>query len=252
MADAAATWMAYLPLGGLVVARCAGVFALAPPLGMRQVPPIVRFGAAGAFGVCLTPLVARQGLPAPDATMPYAAAVCSEIAIGAALGFCGAIVFWAALLAGQAIDNALGAAGEDEDGSGPFGTLYALLAVLAFLAIGGQRWLLSALLSSFAAIPPGHALQARSALEALSALPGQALVSALSIALPVLLALVAADMLVSLAARCAPALGGSAVAAPSRWVMAMVAAALAVPMLSGEIARLLTVAGEAAKGLGGH
>jgi type III secretory pathway component EscT len=91
---------------------------------------------------------------------------------------------------------------------------------------------------------------ARSALEALSPLPGQALVSALSIALPVLLALVAADMLVSLAARCAPALGGTAVAAPSRWVMAMVAAALAVPLLSEEIARLLTVAGAAAKGLG--
>jgi flagellar biosynthetic protein FliR len=251
MADAAATWMAYLPVGGLVVARCAGVFALAPPLGMRQVPPIVRLGAAGAFGACLTPLAAGQGLTAPDATVPYAAAVCSEIAIGAALGFCGAIVFWAALLAGQTIDSALGAVTEDDD-TGPFGTLYALLAVLAFLAIGGQRWLLSALLGSFAALPPGHALQTGSALQALSALPGQALVSALSIALPVLLALVAADVLVGLAARCAPALRGTAVAAPSRWVMAVLAAALAAPTVSGEIARLLVVAGEAARGLGGR
>ena len=200
MADSPATWIAYLPLGGLVAARCAGVFALAPPLGMRQVPPIVRLGAAGASGVCLTPLVARQGLLAPNTTLPYAAAVCSEIAIGAALGFCGAVVFWAALLAGQAIDSALGCASEDDDNSGPFGTLYALLAVLAFLAMGGHRWLLSALLGSFAAIPPGHALHPASASAILSALPSQALISASSIALPVLLALVAADVLVSLAA----------------------------------------------------
>ena len=251
MPAAAATWMAYLPLGGLVAARCAGMFALAPPLAMRQVPPIVRLGAAGAFGVCLTPLIARQGLLAPDAAVPYAVAVCSEIAIGAALGFCGAIVFWAALLAGQAIDSALGSPGEGDDSLGPFSTLYSLLAVLAFLALGGHRWLLSALLGSFTAIPPGHALLANSALEALSALPTQALVSALSIALPVLLALVAADVLVSVAARCAPALSGPAVTAPSRWVMALAAAALSVPMLSSEIARLLLVAGEAARGLGG-
>jgi flagellar biosynthesis protein FliR len=250
MPAAAATWIAYLPVGGLVVARCTGVFALAPPLGLRQVPPVVRLGAAGAFGACLTPLVARHGLSAPEATVAYAAAVCSEVAIGAALGFCGAIVFWAALLAGQMIDNALGASSEEEDG-GPFSTLYALLAVLAFFAVGGPRWLLSALLDSFAAIPPGHAMAARSTLETLTPLPGQALVAALSIALPVLLALVAADVLVGLAARCAPALGGATVAAPSRWVMAMVAAALAVPMLSGEIARLMVMAGEAAKGLGG-
>jgi flagellar biosynthetic protein FliR len=200
----------------------------------------VRVSAAVTLGVCLTPVVVRTApvVSASTPGIPYVAQVCSELAVGAAFGFAAATVVWAAMLAGQAIDAALGLQPPDE-GTPPVATLYGLAAAILLLSGSGYRWLLSGILGSFRAIPPGHVPRLSSFTAGFSALPGEALVAAVWIAAPALSAIILGDIAAAVATRCAPALAASGLNAATRWIVAVAAICVSLPLLAVHVPHLI-------------
>lgn len=136
--------------------RILAMFIALPLFNAQLVPGLLRFGAAGAFGLLTVPLVHAQ-LGGADLASPgvWALLVAKEAFIGFVLGFLAAIPFWTFEAVGFLIDNQRGASiastlnpltGND---SSPMGILMNQAFIVFFLVSGGFGLLLGGLYDSF-------------------------------------------------------------------------------------------------------
>jgi flagellar biosynthesis protein FliR len=124
-----------------------------------------------------------------------------ELGIGLVYGLALALPVSALAWGGALIEHARG---EERVHEGPFAQLYAALAAVAFVTLDGHLLALRALAASLRAVPIGVlAAPADPAALALSSaqLVGQAFATATLIALPVLVALAASELLLGVLAR---------------------------------------------------
>ena len=215
----------------LVFARCAGALLLLPPWNWRQIPLTVRLGLAAAVALALTPVLATP--PAALDLAPLVAGLLRELTVGLSLGFLGALVFWGLLLAGQIMEHYAGGGSVslDEEDLGPVAKLYYLLALVIFILIGGQRWLVEQLFRSYAAVPLGAPVASGAISTAIGAAAGQMFTIGLVSAAPVLTALFLADVVLATVARAAPNLAWAPVLPAIRWPVALVALVITLPLL---------------------
>lgn len=148
-----ATVLEALPAWSLIVARCAGVMALAPPAGWRLFPPWLRLGVAAALAAPLL-AISPAVLPATLGPGQWLALLVSELALGLLLGLGLWLVVWGLYSAGHLADLVAGIA-LDEPEEGPLAQLMALLGMALFLLLNGLHWLLALLGESLRALPPG-------------------------------------------------------------------------------------------------
>lgn len=203
----------------LVVLRLAGLSFLAPVFSHRSVPWRVRAVLAFALALVATPLV-EVDHPLPDTVFEFAGLGIIELALGAALGMGVAIVLAAAQMSGALIDQQLGLPldehPEPDAGSAPLSRLLNLLGLAVFLAMGGHLLLVSALLDSFRAVPPGTAGSGVDLTGLLQDLVQQSLLLSVRMAAPVLAAMAAVGIASGILGRAVPQLPVLALAAPVR------------------------------------
>lgn len=190
-----------------------GAMIMAMPLvGTRAVPARVRVMLAGALAIALSPMLP----PVPEWTGFDAATVLSiarELAIGISIGFLLRLLFEAGALAGELIAQGTGLAfAQMSDpmrggSSGVIGQWFYLLFGLLFFTANGHLALISLLMDSYKAVPIGASLPDLDAF--LSVAPTfvlQVFRGALSLALPVVVAMLAINLAFGVLAKAAPAL----------------------------------------------
>ncbi|MGH9412360.1 MAG: flagellar biosynthetic protein FliR [Terriglobales bacterium] len=202
-------WIVYVVPALLIACRMSGLLIAAPFFGETAVPPRVK----AALVIALTALV----LPITSPALPHRSVLdlfgdgLSELVVGVFLGLVAQVVFEGAILAGEVASFQLGLSMETSidpttnASSTVLQTLHRLVVLYIFLEMGVHRWILLALLSSFAKLPLGTSLAALTGQQLLH-FAGNIWVWGLELVMPILIATLLIDVTLAFFAKIAPQL----------------------------------------------
>lgn len=202
-------WIAYVVPALLIACRMSGLLIAAPFFGETAVPARVK----AALVIALTALL----LPITSPLLPHRTVLdlfgdaLSELMIGAFLGLAAQVVFEGAILAGEVASFQLGLSLETSidpttgASSTIMTTFHRLVVLYIFLEMGVHRWILLALLSSFAKLPLGTSLAALTGRQLLH-FAGNLWIWGLELVMPILIATLLIDVTLAFFAKIAPQL----------------------------------------------
>lgn len=226
----------------LVAVRLTSALSAAPVVGSRLVPTPLRIGVALLLAVVLAPVVPVQQVPN---TLPvYVVAVGREALLGLLAGFAVHLVFLVVQFAGGLIgvQMNLSMAGMIDPLSAERDTVLErfmmALATLIFLQVNGLHLFLIGLQGLFVALPLGGMGLPTHGTESLIQIVGAVFVAAVRMAMPMLGALLLADVGLALAARTVPQLNLFAVGIPAKLALGFFSLSLCLPPLTFQLADL--------------
>jgi len=194
----------------LVLARISGMLVIAPLFGTLAMPRHVRAFLAVTISLLVAPVYMNVSLPPVDGIANYAHLMANELAVGLLLGLGVNIMFSGVQVAGQIVSQMSGMSladvfdpGFDESVSA-FTTLFYYLTMAVFVAIGGHRLMMEAILDTFTWAPPGHASLGDTYVEALTGLMTQSFMLGVHAAAPILVALFLSTIVLGLVTRTLP------------------------------------------------
>ncbi|MBI5876862.1 MAG: flagellar biosynthetic protein FliR [Chloroflexi bacterium] len=227
----------YLMVYFLVFVRTLTLYTSMPVVSSRVVPVPAKIGLGLLTAFALLP--DGRALPVVSGELlPYATAIAQEILAGLVLGFGAQLVFVvmenAAALTGT--HTGFGAANAvlhvaDFTGN-PLSQFYFLFAALLFLVVDGHHQLLIGLDASLQAMPVGTFQLGEATTERLLMLLSTTWVAALRISLPVMGALLAADLALALVSRAVPQMNVFYVGAPLKVGLGLIMLAITLPTIA--------------------
>lgn len=155
-----APWMGQAVAVGLASARFAFAFMFVPLFGRDLMPPLVRNSLIVTFGLIMLNAQAAL-LPSDLSALDMLFIFAKEAGAGTVIGFFFATIIWAMGMAGEIIDNKVGATMAQivEPGSGGMAsltsTMLSRLAGVLFVMAGGLTLLVGSVMSSYAIWPLG-------------------------------------------------------------------------------------------------
>lgn len=233
-----------------------GAMLMAMPLvGTRAVPQRVRAVLAGAVAVALSPMLP----PVPEWTGFDAATVLSiarELAIGVSIGFLLRLMFEAGALAGELVAQGTGLAfAQMTDpmrggSSGVIGQWFYLLFGLFFFTTNGHLALISLLMDSYRAAPIGAPLaDINSLITAAPTFAVQVFRAALTLSLPLVVAMLAINLAFGVLARAAPALNPIQLGLPVALLLGLFLLTVMAGEMGPPVQRLFDATFQAADGI---
>ena len=195
----------------LVLTRVSGLVLVAPIFGSRNVPMHVRGFLAVGLSLIVTPLQTPAAVD-PSNLIDLLLLIGREALLGLALGLAVLILFTGLQLTGQVIGQISGMSLADvfdpsyEADVSIFSQLLDVIAIAAFLAIGGHRQVLEALLDTFQARPPGVGEFPLGVAATLAELLGESFAIGVRAAAPVMVALLMSVLILGLISRTLPQL----------------------------------------------
>lgn len=199
--------------------RLSAFISAAPILGNRLVSPRIRLGVALLLTVIVAPVL--PALPQIDpVSVPGLLVGVQQVLIGAALGFALRLVFAVLEIGGQLIAQMMGLGFavlvDPQNGMDVpvVSRLYIILATLVFLALDGHLAVLAVIVDSFVTLPIGIKELGQNGLWSLVNHGVWLFSSALSMALPAIVALFIVNLAFGVMARAAPQLNIFAVGFP--------------------------------------
>lgn len=199
--------------------RITAFFLAAPIFGTRIVSMRVRLVLGISISVLVSPLL--PDLPRVDAlSLSVMIMVIQQLVIGLAIAFIFQVVFQLFVLAGQfvAMKMGLGFAQMNDPSNGVSVTIisqfYLLTITLLFLSVDGHLLLIEFIVSTFAVLPISEQGFSASQFNDIVALGGWMFAGALSIALPLLTALLIVNIAFGIISRAAPQINIFAVGFP--------------------------------------
>lgn len=218
----------------LVLTRVSGLVMTAPIFGSRSVPFRVRGLLAVALAMIVTSLYLGHEVPLPGNIIEMTLMLAREGVLGLLLGMSVQILFSGLQLTGQIIGQMSGMSLADVfdptfNQSVPvFAQLLETMALSFFIAIGGHRLLIRALLETFRWRPPGvHDLPA-GIVAALTDVIHQSFLMGIRAGAPVMVALLMAILVLGLISRTLPQLNVIAVGFSLNAMVMMVTLALSL------------------------
>jgi flagellar biosynthetic protein FliR len=224
----------------LVAVRTSTLLLAAPLLGMRLIPPLAKLGLGLLIALLLTPLLAPVGVATARPFSLFLLGVAQEVLTGLLLAFAVTLIFAAVQFASAMLGLQFGFSlanvvdptfGGQETVIGQF---YALLLGVVFFAVNGHHFMFAGLARSFDATPPAGLLVASGnsavILEALVVRSAALFGSALRIAMPIMGALLLADVAMAVIARSAPQMNVYFVGLPLKILIGLVGILLALPL----------------------
>jgi flagellar biosynthetic protein FliR len=223
--------------------RMLALMLTAPLFAERALPVRVKIGLGMMFAFLVAPT-----LPPGPAVHPVSLGgvivLAQELLIGAALGFSMRIVFAAVEMAGElaGLQMGLGYATlfdpQRADLIPVLGRVLGLLAVLAFLAMDGHLRLVGTLADTFRILPVAGPGLGAGGLLTLVRWGGELFAAGTLLALPVVGALLVANIALGILTRAAPQLNLFAVGFPLTLGAGLVIMAVALPLLAPRLVRL--------------
>jgi flagellar biosynthetic protein FliR len=227
---------------GLPLVRILGLFASDPLLGSGRIPARIRVAAAFMLTLVVVPT-----LPPPPAIALSGpegwGLVIQQFLIGVSIGFVVRLVFTAVEVAGELIGLQMGlgfATFIDPAHSTPVPVLTTYLSTLAylmFLAIDGHHLVISALVQSFHAIPPGRWPDAQLFMGVVQT-ASDVFSSGIRIALPLVIVLLFTNLVLGVMTRASPQVNLFVVGFAITLVVGGVMLALQVTAIDGPFMRL--------------
>jgi flagellar biosynthetic protein FliR len=230
-----------------VAARVGGLLLVAPIFGNAAVPVRLRVLIALVVGLAVMGRVA----PAPGpASLGELAVTCGmELALGAAIGWAAALIFAGVELAAAHVGAQMGVSlgdelsGMSEGGGSPVAAAYRVIAIAAFVLIGGHRELLGALLDTLRIVPVGGLAVKAGAIAVAAALLKASFVLALKVAAPVLIAILLATVAMGLLHRALPPCHILSTGLPIRAMLGLLVMALSVAGVAWAVQAAWTLTG---------
>ncbi len=225
--------------------RIGALFMAAPVFGARTVPVIMRIILALLITVLLFPSMPdTTGLDPLGASGIVVAA--QQILIGVFMGLTLQIMFASLVMSGMisATTMGLGFASTVDPQNGVqvtvLGQYYLIIATLLFLSVDGHLLLLSVLADSFLALPLGGGLLPMEIVWNLVVFSAEMFLSALLIALPIMVGVLLVNLGLGVITRAAPQLNIFAVGFPATMLTGFVLVLLCQPLLSPLLMNLFT------------
>ena len=228
--DVAGSLAAWAPVLAMVALRMVGVLLVAPVFGHSAVPVKLRLAAALVLSLAV---VARMPQPAnvPPATPELLLCAVAELGIGILIGLSATLLFVGiqvgALQVAEQMGIALGEAisPSDRQEGGPVRALMGMLAVVIFLATGGHRALIRAVLALYDKLPAGASVHPHAMLGGVVSLLAASFTLALSVAGPVLITMLLVTVVLGLLQRVLPGCDLLTVQLPARTAIGLLAMA---------------------------
>lgn len=175
-----------------------------------------------AIGAVLTLFIFQQ-IEVPDIdpfSFPALTKMFHEVVVGGLMGLTLQIVSAAVILSGQMVSNGmgLGMANMIDPNLGNVPTLsnfFLVIALLAFLSLGGHLVLISVLVDSYSAVPIGNGMLSLVSIEGFLGWTSQMFIGAVTLVLPVLVALLMINVSLGVISRASPSLNIFAVGFPA-------------------------------------
>jgi len=196
----------------LVLTRVSGLMMTAPIYGTAQVPMQVRALFSAAVALVILPTQWHVVVAYPGSIFNYLVFLGAELLVGVCLGLGVVILFSGVQLGGELIGRVSGLMLADvfDPGSGAsiplFSRLFHLVALAAFVCIGGHRLVMAGLLDTFTTIPAGGAGVPLSMADAFVVLLTQSFALGVRAAAPVVTAILLSTLVLGLISRTLPQL----------------------------------------------
>lgn len=226
----------------LPLTRILAMIASSPILGNRQVPTRVKIGLSVLLAIIIAPAVGEMPLVSIGSPQGLLVMV-QQVIIGVAMGFTMRLIFIAVEMAGElaGLQMGLGFASFYDPINASHNPIISqwmgIIASLAFLAINGHLYMISALAESFHTLPIGSMLPAKS-LFGVANWGGRIFAYALQISLPILAALLITNIALGILTRAAPQLNLFAVGFPVSLAIGFFVLALSMPYFMPTLDRL--------------
>jgi flagellar biosynthetic protein FliR len=239
----------------IAMIRPGAAFIAAPIFGAPSVPIQLRLILSLALGMAALNSVTIQLPQDGIASIQGVMLIAGEVLAGLAMGFAVQIGYAAAFVAGETIGNAMGlgmaAMVDPQSGQSTqvIGQYLSILATFLLLSMDGHLMLVSFVVQSYQALPPGGAMMSNDAVWDLVRFGGSLLGAGVTIALPVAFALILVQLVMGMLARTAPALNLFAVGMPVALMAGLVLLAVAAPVMGEGITAALKAGLEQTRGL---
>jgi flagellar biosynthesis protein FliR len=241
--EMAAFTASYVTFYVLAAMRVLGAIAFNPLLGSARIPMPGRLGIGLFATLVLFPVGGPFEAPANVGPMEVAA----ELMVGLLAGFAitlvfASIQFMAGLIGVNSGFSFAQTLNPMFDGGGGAGgvveTFIMAFALLVFVQINGHHLFLIGLLQLFDIVPVGEITRLPGSMETLITLSSGLFSAGLKLALPVLAALLLADLAIGLLARVAPQFNLFSLEMPIKMLLGLTALALALPVIIPRMAAL--------------
>lgn len=243
---------AYLSRYLLALVRVLGAIMLNPMLGSARVPMPARVGLCLFVTLIIFPPAASM---TPLAVGPLE--VAGELLVGLLAGFAIALIFAAVQFVGGLINvnSGMGFGGTVDPslnlGTGAIEQFVSLFALLVFVQINGHHLFLAGLQQLFDTVPVGTVARLPGNVEGLAEIVSGVFAAAIMMALPVLAALVVADLGLAILTRIAPQMNLFALGFPLKIAVALVGLLLALPVILPRLIAMYRVLPQAMQALAG-
>jgi flagellar biosynthetic protein FliR len=224
------------------LARILAMVASSPVLGNKQTPVRIKIGLSVLLTFIIAPTIAT--MPQVPVGSPQGLLIMiQQIIIGLAMGFTISMIFSAVEMAGElaGLQMGLGFASFFDPINGTHSAIIAqwlgIIAILAFLAIDGHLYMLSALADSFQTLPIGNMMSAQG-FNGVVHWGASIFAYALQMSLPILAALLITNIALGILTRAAPQLNIFAVGFPITLAIGFFVLALTIPYFSPVLGRL--------------
>ncbi len=242
-----------LPKFLLVLLR-AGIFtAMLPLISSKSFPARFKIGFALAMAFLITPIVEFS---VSSEAIPLL--VMRELILGIALGAAARAVFFGVEIAGQLMSTSMGLSiatvfNPEIGQSTEVARFYGILATLVVFATNAHHDLISVFVKSYEWLPVGDASARRVVIDRVVSLTSGIFLLAVKIAAPVLVGMLAANVLLGFISKAAPQMNIFFVSFPVYVFLGFVIMLLSLPVfvyvfsgsfseVKGEMLRILTVA----------
>jgi flagellar biosynthetic protein FliR len=225
----------------LVLSRVGPLFVLAPIFSSRMIPARARGVAAVAISMGMAP-VALRGNTIPTDVFNLGGLIAKELLVGFAFAFAVAVVFNAVSVAGSFLDVLVGFSfGSLIDPitgnqSPVLSQLYGLVAVMIFIAIGGDAFMIEGLAKTYDLVGVLEFPSLNALIGGANAAFVGIFISALEIAAPVLIAMIITDASFGVVARVSPQMNVFQVGLPAKILIAFLVIGASLPFAAHYIA----------------
>ncbi len=216
-----------------VALRVGAMLMLAPMIGTKMIPARVRLILALAISASLAPLL-PSATPVTGVDAGTLLAVARELALGAAIGFIFRLGLEAAGFAGELISQGMGLSfaqmADPLRGtqSPVMGQWFTLIAGLTFFAMDGHLALIRVVFDSYSLTPNGSLAHV---FETIPMFAKSMLEAGLTLALPIVIAMLVVNIAFGVLARTAPALNPIAIGLPAALLTGFVLLVALLPRL---------------------
>ena len=194
----------------LVLGRIGALLATAPLLKLETVPITVRGLLAVTLSLLVMPLYAHLSYASPWNLLAFGSLLFNEVLIGLLLGLGMQVLFAGVQVAGQIVAHMSGMSLAEvssptfDGGSSVFTEIFHYVTLAVFVAFGGHRLVMTALLDTFKWAPPGHAMFGDSFADVMVNILQQSFHLGIRAAAPIMIALFLSTLLLGLITRTLP------------------------------------------------